>query len=75
MNHQSWIYFTSLAGFASHIVYQISQINLLNVKNAGRLFSSNVYIGYVLSMGLCMDLLYKRYKESKAPLKELENSL
>ncbi len=63
-NQQGWPYYLGLATAALHYTWQISTLKLGPSTNAWQLFSSNRRLGYMVFIGIFLDILRKRRIDS-----------
>eukprot|EP00111_Clytia_hemisphaerica_P015921 TCONS_00047064-protein len=59
MSEQCWPYYASLAGISTHLAWQIYTVNLDNPTDCFSKFSSNRYLGMVLTTAIICSTLLK----------------
>ena len=56
---QTWPYYLSILGVASHLTYQIKTLNIHDAEDCAKKFRSNRFVGLIICLGLMMGNLNK----------------
>ena len=56
---QTWPYYLSLLGVASHLTYQIKTLKIHDAEDCAKKFRSNRFVGLIICLGLTVGTLNK----------------